>query len=130
MAHIPYGYKIVNGKAEVDEEQAEGVRKLFDGYIAGLGLKPAAENAGLEIFHGSAECFETRITLAMNIILPSSTESVMTRRKKLECRGHLPWAGSENCRLHQSQWRIQGLPCPLLRENLQIHLNRQNMPTA
>ena len=38
MAHIPYGYKIVNGKAEVDEEQAEGVRKLFDGYIAGLGL--------------------------------------------------------------------------------------------
>ena len=41
MAHIPYGYKIVNGKAEVDEEQAEGVRKLFDGYIAGLGLKPA-----------------------------------------------------------------------------------------
>ena len=54
MAHIPYGYKIVNGKAEVDEEQAEAVRKLFDGYIAGLGLKPAAANAGLEIYHGSA----------------------------------------------------------------------------
>ena len=54
MAHIPYGYKIVNGKAEVDEEQAEAVRKLFDGYIAGLGLKPTAENAGLEIYHGSA----------------------------------------------------------------------------
>ena len=54
MAHIPYGYKIVNGKAEVDEEQAKAVRKLFDGYISGLGLKPAAENAGLEIYHGSA----------------------------------------------------------------------------
>lgn len=54
MAHIPYGYKIVNGKAEVDEKQAEAVRKLFDGYIAGLGLKPAAENAGFEIYHGSA----------------------------------------------------------------------------
>ena len=54
MAHIPYGYKIVNGKAEVDEEKAEAVRKLFDGYIAGLGLKPAAENVGLEIYHGSA----------------------------------------------------------------------------
>jgi hypothetical protein len=48
MAHIPYGYKIVNGKAEVDEKQAEAVRKLFDGYIAGLGLKPAAENAERE----------------------------------------------------------------------------------
>lgn len=54
MAHIPYGYKIVNGKAEVDEEQAVAVRKLFDGYIVGLGLKPASENAGLDIFHGSA----------------------------------------------------------------------------
>ena len=54
MAHIPYGYKIVNGKAEVDEKQAEAVRKLFDGYIAGLGLKTASENAGLDIFHGSA----------------------------------------------------------------------------
>lgn len=54
MAHIPYGYKIVNGKAEIDEEQAEAVRKLFDGYLSGLGLKPAAKNAGLDIFHGSA----------------------------------------------------------------------------
>lgn len=54
MAHIPYGYKIVDGKAVVDEEQAKSVRKLFDGYISGLGLKPAAVNAGLEINHGSA----------------------------------------------------------------------------
>ena len=54
MAHIPYGYKIINGKAEVDEKQAEVVIKLFDGYIAGLGLKPASENAGLDIYHGSA----------------------------------------------------------------------------
>ena len=46
MAHIPYGYKIINGKAEVDEKQAEVVIKLFDGYIAGLGLKPAAGCSG------------------------------------------------------------------------------------
>lgn len=54
MAHIPYGYKIVNGKAEIAENQAKTVRKLFDGYIAGLGLKHAAENADLKIYHGSA----------------------------------------------------------------------------
>ncbi len=54
MAHTPYGYKIVNGRAEVDEKQAEAVIKLFDGYIEGLGLMAAAENAGLDIFHGSA----------------------------------------------------------------------------
>lgn len=53
MAHIPYGYRIVDGKAEIDEKRAETVRMLFDGYISGLSLKTAAENAGLNIFHGS-----------------------------------------------------------------------------
>ena len=54
MPHIPYGYKIVDGKAVIDEEQAERVRTLFEGYISGLALKTAAEKAGLQIFHGSA----------------------------------------------------------------------------
>lgn len=54
MAHIPYGYKIVDGKAEIDEEQAGVVRALFEGYISGLALKVAAEQAGLNIYHGSA----------------------------------------------------------------------------
>ena len=54
MAHIPYGYKIVDGKAMVDEEQAKNIRKLYEGYISGLGLKVAAENAGLKLSHASA----------------------------------------------------------------------------
>ena len=43
MAHIPYGYKIVYGKAVVDEEQANKIRLFFEGYISGLALKVAAE---------------------------------------------------------------------------------------
>lgn len=54
MAHIPYGYKIVDGKALIDEEQATIVRKFFEGYISGQSLKAASTNAGLNIFHGSA----------------------------------------------------------------------------
>lgn len=54
MAHIPYGYKIVDGKAAIDEEQATAVRKFFEGYITGQALKVASTNAGLDIFHGSA----------------------------------------------------------------------------
>ena len=54
MAHIPYGYKIVDGKAVIDEEQAMKVRKFFEGYISGQSLKDASTNAGLNIFHGSA----------------------------------------------------------------------------
>ena len=32
--HIPYGYKIENGVAVIDEGQAEQVRTLFSGYLS------------------------------------------------------------------------------------------------
>lgn len=54
MRVIPYGYRIENGMAVVDEEQAADVRKLFSGYISGLALMNAAEKAGLKLYHGSA----------------------------------------------------------------------------
>ena len=53
-AHIPYGYRIEDGKAVVDEIQAEQVRTFFKEYISGKALKVAAETVGLKIFHGSA----------------------------------------------------------------------------
>lgn len=54
MAHIPYGYKIIDGKAVVDEEQTGNIRNFYKGYISGLALKVAAENAGLKLSHSSA----------------------------------------------------------------------------
>ena len=54
MRHIPYGYRIKNGQAVIDEEQAAAVRKFFQNYISGLALVPAAEKAGLKLYHGSA----------------------------------------------------------------------------
>ena len=52
--HIPYGYRIVDGKAIIDKDEAEQVRRLFEEYISGKALKVAAENVGLNIFHSSA----------------------------------------------------------------------------
>lgn len=53
-AHIPYGYRIEDGKAVVDEIQAEQVRAFFKEYISGKALMVAAETVGLQLFHGSA----------------------------------------------------------------------------
>lgn len=53
-AHIPYGYRIEDGKAVVDESQAEQVRAFFNEYISGKALMVAAETVGLKLFHGSA----------------------------------------------------------------------------
>ena len=40
-----YGYKIINGKAVIDEQEAGVIVYIFDGYVSGLSLKAAAENA-------------------------------------------------------------------------------------
>lgn len=39
----------------IDEGQAEQVRTLFSGYLSGLALVPAAEAAGLTLFHSGAK---------------------------------------------------------------------------
>ncbi|VIH37728.1 recombinase [Clostridioides difficile] len=41
MGHTPYGYRIEDGKAVVDEKTSEQVKELFSGYLAGLSLKEA-----------------------------------------------------------------------------------------
>lgn len=54
MRHIPYGYRIENGLAVVDEEKAATVREFFQNYISGQALMVAAEKVGLKLYHGSA----------------------------------------------------------------------------
>jgi len=55
MSHVPYGYRIENGKAVIDEEKAEQVRELYKGYLSGLAYMPAAEAAGLKLYHTGAK---------------------------------------------------------------------------
>jgi hypothetical protein len=54
MGHTPYGYRIENGKAVVDETVAEQVKELYAGYLAGLSLKSAAEKARINCYHATA----------------------------------------------------------------------------
>ena len=46
MSHIPYGYRIENGKAVIDEKAAEQVRTLFNAYLSGDSMHTAAGKAG------------------------------------------------------------------------------------
>jgi hypothetical protein len=54
MGHTPYGYRIEDGKAVVDEIAAEQVKELFSGYLAGLSLKGATKKAGIDCYHATA----------------------------------------------------------------------------
>ena len=55
MGHTPYGYRIENGKAVIDETAASTIRELFKNYLSGMGLSDAAKKAGLDTYHGTAK---------------------------------------------------------------------------
>lgn len=55
MGHTPYGYRIENGRALIDEEKAEQIRKLCRNYLSGMALSKAAKEAGIETYHGTAK---------------------------------------------------------------------------
>lgn len=44
MGHTPYGYRIENGKAVIDEAAATQVRELYKNYLSGLSLTNAASS--------------------------------------------------------------------------------------
>jgi hypothetical protein len=52
---IPYGYKVVKGRAVIDEVEAEQVRMVFKGYLSGLAYVVAAEEVGLKLSHPSVK---------------------------------------------------------------------------
>ena len=70
MPHIPYGYKIVEGKAVVDQMEASKLKELFNAYLSGLSLMDAAEKAGIKRYHATiARMLTNKRYLGMSIIL-------------------------------------------------------------
>ena len=55
QGHTPYGYQIKDGKAIICQEESDQVRRIFAGYLSGLSLKMAAEEAGLTMQHSSVK---------------------------------------------------------------------------
>lgn len=51
MTHTPFGYIIENGKAVIDEINAEKVRRLFHEYIKCGSMRAAAKKAGIDKTH-------------------------------------------------------------------------------
>lgn len=53
MKHTPFGYRIENGKAVIDEKEAEQLRYICACYLSGESLENAAKEAGLKMTHSS-----------------------------------------------------------------------------
>ena len=48
---VPFGYRIENGKAVVNEEEAEKLREFFRCFLEGSSMAGAARDAGLSCHH-------------------------------------------------------------------------------
>ena len=55
MGHTPFGYRIENGVAVIDEAAAGKLRMLYANYLNVMSLKNAANVAGIETYHASAK---------------------------------------------------------------------------
>lgn len=53
--YLFHGYKIIDGKAEIDESQAAQVRGIYRDYLKGLSYQMAAANNGLKMDHSSVK---------------------------------------------------------------------------
>ena len=53
MGHIPFGYRIENGIAVVDETSAAKLKMLYTNYLSGMALVKAAKEAGIDTYHGT-----------------------------------------------------------------------------
>ena len=53
--HTPFGYRIEKGIAVICEEEAEQIRKVYQGYLSGLSLTGAAAEAGMTMTHSSVK---------------------------------------------------------------------------
>ena len=47
MGHTPFGYKIENGIAVIDQPAADKLRQLYKNYLSGMSLSKAAAAAGI-----------------------------------------------------------------------------------
>jgi len=55
MGHTPFGYKIKNGIAVIDQPAADKLRQLYKNYLSGMSLSKAAATAGIKTYHGTAK---------------------------------------------------------------------------
>ena len=70
MSRLCYGYIIRDGRLEVQEKEAEDIRKIFKNYLAGNALIKSAELAGLKKNNSSVKNILTNENYLGNDIYP------------------------------------------------------------
>ena len=104
MAHTPYGYRIVDGKAVLDEEQAANVQAIFMDYLSGTALTVAAAKVGLKMYHGSVgRLLRNRHYLGDEFYPAIIDQETFDAVEKNEWRKQRDWGVFGNWKNHQNR---------------------------
>ena len=76
MSRLCYGYTIRDGRLEIQEKEAENIRKIFKNYLAGNALIKSAELAGLQKNNSSVKRILTNKKYLGNDIYPKLIDRV------------------------------------------------------
>ena len=96
MGHIPYGYRIENGVAKIDEDAAAKIRRLYENYLSGMPLRTAAEKAGIGTYHASAKRLMTNQHYLGDEFYPPIIDAETYTRAKEEIAKRAAALGREN----------------------------------
>ena len=108
MEHTPYGYKIVSGKAVIDDQEASNLRQICENYLSGMSFVKAAADVGITMKHcGVKHMIQNKRYLGDDFypaILTEETarriEEERQRREKALGRDKLPRKGDKKAPIH------------------------------
>ena len=86
MGHTPYGYRIENGAAVINEAEADCVRQIFDNYIRGMSLREAAKAAGHTVVHSSVKRILSSECYCGDDFYPAIIDAAVFQRAKSELK--------------------------------------------
>ena len=80
MGHTPYGYRIENGIAVINETEAACVRRIFENYISGMSLTESANAAGHPLVHNSVRRILRRACYCGDMFYPTIIEQTVFKK--------------------------------------------------
>ena len=86
MGHTPYGYRIENGAAVINNAEAECVRRIFDNYISGMSLVESAKAAGHPVVHSSVKRILNRECYCGDDFYPAIIDAAVFHRANSELK--------------------------------------------
>ena len=86
MGHTPYGYRIENGAAVINEAEADCVRQIFNNYISGMSLTESPKAAGHPVVHSSVKRILSRECYCGDDFYPAIIDAAVFHKAKNELK--------------------------------------------